>query len=84
MLAGALRPHLLLIGATITVVPSGLGPGGIHAQSAAEIVPVTDAMLQDPPAEDMWRRTLDRWGTARSTRSIRTTSVNYGWSGRAA
>ena len=34
---------------------AGIAPG---------IVPVTDAMLQDPPPEDwlMWRRTLDGWG----------------------
>ena len=35
----------------------------LHAQSA-DFTPVTDAMLQDPAAEDwlMWRRTLDGWG----------------------
>ena len=34
-----------------------------HGQDGG-IVPVTDAMLQDPPPEDwlMWRRTLDGWG----------------------
>ena len=36
----------------------------VHAQSTAEFVPVTDAMLQDPAPGDwlMWRRTLDGWG----------------------
>mgnify|MGYP000079495259 CR=1 FL=1 len=36
----------------------------VHAQSSAEFVPVTDAMLQAPAPEDwlMWRRTLDSWG----------------------
>jgi alcohol dehydrogenase (cytochrome c) len=35
-----------------------------RAQSAADFVPVTDAMLQDPSPDDwlMWRRTLDGWG----------------------
>ena len=39
-------------------------PAAVHAQDAAEFVPVTDAMLQDPDPEDwlMWRRTLDTWG----------------------
>ena len=34
------------------------------AQDAADFVPVTDAMLQDPDPADwlMWRRTLDTWG----------------------
>ena len=34
------------------------------AQSTADFVPVTDAMLQDPSPDDwlMWRRTLDGWG----------------------
>ena len=37
--------------------------GLLHGQDAG-IVPVTDAMLQDPPPADwlMWRRTLDGWG----------------------
>ncbi len=39
-------------------------PVSVHGQSAAEFVPVTDAMLQDPAPGDwlMWRRTLDGWG----------------------
>jgi alcohol dehydrogenase (cytochrome c) len=34
------------------------------AQSAAEFVPVTDEMLQNPADGDWltWRRTLDGWG----------------------
>ena len=36
----------------------------VHGQSAAEFVPVTDAMLQDPAPGDwlLWRRTLNGWG----------------------
>lgn len=36
----------------------------IQAQSSDEFKSVTDAMLQDPSADDwlMWRRTLDSWG----------------------
>ena len=35
-----------------------------QARSSPAFVPVTDAMLQSPAAEDwlMWRRTLDGWG----------------------
>ena len=41
------------------------GAVSIAAQAAVgEYVPVTDAMLQNPPPEDWlsWRRTLDSWG----------------------
>ena len=42
------------------------GPAGApaQAQSSADFVPVTDAMLQAPAPDDwlMWRRTLDGWG----------------------
>ena len=40
------------------------GPATAQAQSSAEFVRVTDAMLQDPAPGDwlMWRRTLDGWG----------------------
>ena len=39
-------------------------PGGTALGQDAGIAPVTDAILQDPPADDwlMWRRTLDGWG----------------------
>ncbi|MCY4510552.1 MAG: hypothetical protein OXG35_26875, partial [Acidobacteria bacterium] len=39
-------------------------PGGTVLGQDAGIAPVTDAILQDPPADDwlMWRRTLDGWG----------------------
>ena len=39
-------------------------PPAAAAQDAADFVPVTDAMLQDPDPADwlMWRRTLDTWG----------------------
>ena len=43
-----------------------LGPASApaEAQSSADFVPVTDAMLQAPAPDDwlMWRRTLDGWG----------------------
>ena len=43
---------------------SAAGAVPAAAQTGKEFVPVTDAMLQDPPPEDwlMWRRTLDSWG----------------------
>ena len=51
------------------VVPAVLallvvGSAALRAQSGADFVPVTDAMLQDPAPGDwlMWRRTLDGWG----------------------
>ncbi|MCH2254925.1 MAG: hypothetical protein MK365_17470, partial [Vicinamibacterales bacterium] len=45
----------------VTLVPTQVMG---QAQSSAEFVPVTDAMLQAPAPEDwlMWRRTLDSWG----------------------
>ena len=45
------------------LAPAGF-PAAAHAQAPADIVPVTDAMLQDPDPDDwlMWRRTLDTWG----------------------
>ena len=48
----------------ITVLPLMLGSVTVRAQSSAEFVPVTDAMLQDPAPADWlnWRRTLDGWG----------------------
>ena len=49
---------LLLVGCLSWFVSTG-----ILAQTD-EFVPVTDAMLQDPPEDEwlMWRRTLDSWG----------------------
>ncbi len=46
--------------ATLVVLP----PAALHAQSREGFVPVTSAMLQDPPPGDwlMWRRTLNGWG----------------------
>ena len=57
----AARLTLLLLATT------ALAPNAALAQAqapAADFVPVTDAMLQDPAPEDwpMWRRTLDGWG----------------------
>ncbi|MCE2540195.1 MAG: PQQ-binding-like beta-propeller repeat protein, partial [Acidobacteria bacterium] len=54
---------LLVVG----ILGAALAPAGsivAHAQSEADFVPVTDEMLQDPPASEwlMWRRTLDGWG----------------------
>ena len=42
----------------------GPAPAPAKAQSSADFVPVTDAMLQNPSPDDwlMWRRTLDGWG----------------------
>ena len=55
----AIRLALLLLATT------ALPPAAVHAQVPADdFVPVTDAMLQNPPPDDwpMWRRTLDGWG----------------------
>ncbi|MCY4074819.1 MAG: hypothetical protein OXH04_05250, partial [Acidobacteria bacterium] len=55
----AIRLALLLLATT------ALLPVAVEAQAPADdFVPVTDAILQDPPADDwlMWRRTLDGWG----------------------
>ena len=40
------------------------GVADIEGQTSSEFKPVTDAMLEDPAAEDwlMWRRTLNGWG----------------------
>ena len=48
----------------IAVLPLALGSVTVRAQSSAELVPVTDAMLQNPDPADWlnWRRTLDGWG----------------------
>ena len=60
---GASRP-VLVIAAAVTTAVACLAPLTVHAQSSAEFVPVTDAMLQRPAPGDwlMWRRTLDSWG----------------------
>ena len=52
-------PHVLLL--VVSLV--GSVPAPSHGQSLG-FAPVTDAMLQNPPAEDwlMWRRTLNGWG----------------------
>ena len=48
----------------VLIVMVALGADSVRAQSSAEFVPVTDAMLQSPAPGDwpMWRRTLDGWG----------------------
>jgi alcohol dehydrogenase (cytochrome c) len=53
--------------AVVTVIAMlSLSPAIVLAQPAApaSIVPVTDAILQNPSSDDwlMWRRTLDGWG----------------------
>ena len=50
--------------ALIAGMPLMLGSLSLRAQSSAEFVPVTDAMLQNPQPADWlnWRRTLDGWG----------------------
>ena len=49
----------------LLLATAALAPAAVQAQAPADdIVPVTDAMLQDPDPADwlMWRRTLDGWG----------------------
>ena len=50
--------------AALTVVAFAVEPGSVLAQSQADFVPVTDAMLENPADEDWltWRRTTDGWG----------------------
>ena len=53
----------LLVFVVVALTLAG-APVSVHGQSAAEFVPVTDVMLQDPAPGDwlMWRRTLNGWG----------------------
>ena len=48
----------------LSLVLLSLGLASPDVSLAQPVVPVTDAMLQDPAPEDwlMWRRTLDGWG----------------------
>ena len=48
----------------IAFMPLVASQATTQAQSSTDFVPVTDAMLQNPDANDwfMWRRTLDGWG----------------------
>ena len=57
-----LSRHVLVAAVTVLQVAGGLTAA--QAQPSGELVPVTDAMLQDPDPADwlMWRRTLDGWG----------------------
>jgi alcohol dehydrogenase (cytochrome c) len=61
LLPGYLRKNAMLV---TTLVAAVLTTGAVAAQTRAEFVPVTDAMLQNPDPADwlMWRRTLDSWG----------------------
>ena len=62
----AYAPSPVLAGALL-LAAAALAPASAQAQTpAADFVPVTDAMLQDPAPEDwpMWRRTLDSTGGA--------------------
>ena len=54
--------RFLVLAALILI--SGSAWRETRAQQPRRFVPVTDAMLQKPPAADwlMWRRTLDGWG----------------------
>ena len=47
----------------VALLPTA-GAGVAEAQTAREVTPVTDAMVQDPAPGDWlsWRRTLDGWG----------------------
>lgn len=53
-----------VLGITLAVTVLLWAPTMASAQSAAEFVPVTDEMLQNPADGDWltWRRTLDGWG----------------------
>ncbi len=63
MLQRCLVASGVLVG-TVAIMLVAQGPGTVRAQSSAEFVPVTDAMLADPAPADwlMWRRTPDGWG----------------------
>ncbi len=52
-----------LTAAVAAIIVLGTNETAVHAQDR-NLTPVTDAMLQDPPAEDwlMWRGTLAAWG----------------------
>ena len=54
-----LASDVLVVAVAVMLV--ALGAATVRAQSSAEFVPVTDAMLQAPAPGDwpMWRRTLD-------------------------
>ena len=58
-------PSLLCVAAAVVMGMSFI-PQAVTAQErgGAAFVPVTDAILQEPAADDwlMWRRTLDSWG----------------------
>ena len=49
---------------TVTILSLAIEVVTVHAQTAANFIPVTDAMLQEPSPNDwlMWRRTLNSWG----------------------
>ncbi len=57
-----LSRHVLVAAVAVLQVAGGLTAA--RAQPGDELVPVTDAMLQNPDPADwlMWRRTLDGWG----------------------
>ena len=50
--------------ASVAIFMLMCGVADIEGQTSSEFKPVTDAMLEDPAAEDwlMWRRTLNGWG----------------------
>ena len=55
---------VLVIGVAVITLAANSELVSVSAQSSATFVPVTDAMLQEPSADDWltWRRTLDSWG----------------------
>jgi PQQ-dependent dehydrogenase (methanol/ethanol family) len=60
-----LRPRLVWLLIAVFAWPvSGGGQDARRGAGPPALVPVTDAMLERPPAADwlMWRRTLDAWG----------------------
>ena len=63
--AVAMTPWRVRYGAALAFAAlAAASPPAAYAQPAADFVPVTDAVLQDPDPADwlMWRRTLDSWG----------------------
>ena len=55
---------VLLVAGVLGAVLAPVASTVAHAQPSSDFAPVTDEMLQDPPASEwlMWRRTLDGWG----------------------
>ena len=61
--SGGSRP-VLAMAVAVAMVAAFSRPAPVYAQATTEFVPVTDAMLASPSADDWltWRRTTDGWG----------------------